>query len=99
MDAPRRSAAVDFLDESGAHLAMGRSHVWVKRGEGVCGTPADDWGDNLTMIGAIRQDGLLTLCTKWRCSITSRSSLYAFPVRGRSRLAKRAERLAELHAV
>lgn len=57
---------------------MGRSHVWVKRGEGVCGTPADDWGDNLTMIGAIRQDGLLTLCTKWRCSITSRSSCTPF---------------------
>lgn len=55
-----------FLDESGAHLAMGRSHVWVQRGEEYVEPRPMNWGDNLTLIGAIRQDGLLTLRTKWR---------------------------------
>lgn len=60
---PRR---LIFLDESGAHIAMGRSHAWVQRGEEFVEPRPMNWGDNLTLIGAIRQDGLLTLCTKWR---------------------------------
>jgi hypothetical protein len=43
-----------FVDESGANLAMGRSHAWVKRGEVVVDPWPMNWGDNLTMIGAIR---------------------------------------------
>ena len=54
-----------FVDESGANLAMGRSHAWVKRGETVVDPRPMNWGDNLTLIGAIRVDRWLTLRTEW----------------------------------
>jgi transposase len=60
---PRR---LIFVDEAGAHLAMGRSHVWVRRGEEYVEARPMNWGDNLTLIGALRQEGWLTLRTKWR---------------------------------
>jgi len=60
---PRR---LIFVDEAGAHLAMGRSHVWVRRGEEYVEPRPMNWGDNLTLIGAIRREGWLTLHTKWR---------------------------------
>jgi len=60
---PRR---LIFVDEAGAHLAMGRSHVWVRRGEEYVEARPMNWGDNLTLIGALRRDGWLTLRTKWR---------------------------------
>jgi hypothetical protein len=43
-----------FLDESGANLAMGRSHAWLPRGEVLVEARPMNWGDNLTMVGAIR---------------------------------------------
>lgn len=55
-----------FLDEAGANLAMGRSHVWVKRGEEYVEPRPMNWGDNLTLVGAIRRDGWVVLNTKWR---------------------------------
>jgi len=55
-----------FLDEAGANLAMGRSHVWVQRGEEYVEPRPMNWGDNLTLVGAIRRDGWLVLNTKWR---------------------------------
>jgi len=55
-----------FLDEAGANLAMGRSHVWVKRGEEYVEPRPMNWGDNLTLVGAIRRGGWVTLNTKWR---------------------------------
>jgi transposase len=55
-----------FLDEAGANLAMGRSHVWVPRGEEYVEPRPMNWGDNLTLVGAIRRDGWVTLNTKWR---------------------------------
>jgi transposase len=54
-----------FLDESGAHLAMGRSHAWVPRGTVLVEPRPMNWGDNLTMVGAIRVDRWLTLSTSW----------------------------------
>lgn len=54
-----------FVDESGANLAMGRSHAWVKRGQVLVEPRPMNWGDNLTMIGAIRADRWLTLSTGW----------------------------------
>ena len=54
-----------FIDESGANLAMGRSHAWVPRGEIVVEPRPVNWGANLTMVGAIRVDGWLTLSTGW----------------------------------
>ena len=54
-----------FLDEAGANIAMGRSHVWVLRGEEYVESRPMNWGDNLTMIGAVRLGGWVTLGTQW----------------------------------
>ena len=59
---PRRLV---FLDESGANLAMGRSHAWLPRGTELIEPRPMNWGDNLTMVGAMRVDGWLTLATGW----------------------------------
>lgn len=55
-----------FLDEAGANLAMGWSHVWGPRGEEYVEPRPMNWGDNLTLVGAIRRSGWLVLSTKWR---------------------------------
>lgn len=45
---------------------MGRSHVWVRRGEEYVESRPMNWGDNLTLVGAIRRSGWVVLSTKWR---------------------------------
>jgi len=55
-----------FLDESGANLAMGRSHAWVRRGEEYIEPRPMNWGHNLSLLGAVRVDGWVTLATKWK---------------------------------
>lgn len=55
-----------FLDEAGANIAMGRSHAWVQRGEEYVEPRPTNWGDNLTMVGAVRRCGWVTLSTRWR---------------------------------
>jgi transposase len=57
-----------FLDESGANLAMGRSHAWVARGTELVEPRPRNWGDNLTMIGAIRASGWVTMSTFWHAT-------------------------------
>ena len=57
---PRRLV---FLDESGANLAMGRSQAWLPRGSVLIEPRPTNWGDNLTMVGAIRVDRWLALGT------------------------------------
>lgn len=59
------------LDEAGANLTMGRSHAWVPRGEEYVEPRPMNWGNNLTMIGAIRRTGWVTLNTKWRAIDTA----------------------------
>jgi transposase len=61
-----------FLDESGANLAMGRSHAWLLRGTVLVEPRPMNWGDNLTMVGAIRVDRWLTLATHWGAMNTAR---------------------------
>jgi transposase len=63
-------ARLVFLDEAGANLAMGRSHAWVQRGQEYVEARPMNWGDNLTLIGAIRREGWVTLSTKWRAVTT-----------------------------
>ncbi len=60
-----------FLDEAGANMAMGRSHAWVQRGEEYVEARPMNWGNNLTLIGAIRRDQWVTLSTKWRALNTA----------------------------
>ena len=55
-----------FLDEAGANIAMGRSHAWVRRGAEYVEPRPMNWGTNLTLIGAIRRTGWVTLSTRWR---------------------------------
>jgi hypothetical protein len=66
---PRRLV---FVDESGANLAMGRSHAWVPRGTELIEARPMNWGDNLTLIGAIRVDRRLTMATSWGAMNTTR---------------------------
>jgi transposase len=73
-----------FVDEAGANIAMGRSHAWVRRGQELVEPRPTNWGSNLTMIGAIRQDQWVTLSTKWR-AVTK----VTFTVWVRQRLAPR----------
>lgn len=44
---------------------MGRSHAWMPRGHILVEPRPMNWGDNLTMVGAIRIDRWLTLGTYW----------------------------------
>jgi len=44
---------------------MGRSHAWLPRGAVLVEPRPMNWGDNLTMIGAMRLDGWVTLGTCW----------------------------------
>jgi transposase len=81
---PRRLV---FVDESGAHLAMGRSHAWVRRGAEYVEPRPVNWGRNLTLIGAIRHDRWVTLSTRWQ-AVTSVS----FTTWVRDRLAPRLRR-------
>lgn len=61
-----------FLDESGANLSMGRSHAWLPRGKVLVEPRPMNWGDSLTMIGAMRADCWLTLGTCWGAINTDR---------------------------
>ena len=51
---------------------MGRSHAWVKRGDIVVDPRPMNWGDNLTMIGAIRADRWLTMGSNWKAANAER---------------------------
>jgi len=44
---------------------MGRSHAWLPRGAVLIEPRPINWGDNLTLVGAIRLDRWLTLATSW----------------------------------
>jgi transposase len=66
---PRRLV---FLDEAGANLAMGRSHAWVRKGTEYVEPRPMNWGTNLTLIGAIRCDGWVTLATRWKAMTADR---------------------------
>ena len=50
-----------FLDESGLHAAMHRTHTWVKRGTEYIERVPMNWGRTLTLLGAIRQRGWVVL--------------------------------------
>jgi len=47
---------------------MGRSHAWMLRGEELVEPRPRNWGDNLTMIGAMRLTGWVTMGTFWRAA-------------------------------
>lgn len=61
-----------FLDESGVNLAMGRSHAWLPRGQELIEARPMNWGANLSLVGAMRVDGWLTLATMWGALTSAR---------------------------
>lgn len=59
------------IDEAGVNVAMGRSHAWVKRGQEYVESRPTNWGENLTLIGAMRLKGWVTIGTCWRAMRTA----------------------------
>ena len=51
---------------------MGRSHAWLPRGHELIEPRPMNWGDNLSLIGAMRLTGWLTLATFWGAINTKR---------------------------
>ena len=51
---------------------MGRSHAWVQRGSELVEPRPRNWGDNLTLIGAIRASGWVTTSTWWHATTADR---------------------------
>ena len=51
---------------------MGRSHAWLPRGTVLVEPRPMNWGDNLTLVAAIRVDRWLTLATAWGAMNTVR---------------------------
>jgi transposase len=57
-------ARLVFLDEAAANLSMGRSHAWIRRGDIKYDPKPINWGrQSLTMLGAVRLDGWVTMST------------------------------------
>ena len=52
-----------FLDESGSNAAMTREYARAPRGERAPGRKPFGWGDNITILGALRCNGLQTVMT------------------------------------
>ncbi len=51
---------------------MGRSHAWLLRGTELIDPRPRNWGDNLTLVGALRLEGWVTLATAWGAMTTPR---------------------------
>ncbi len=51
---------------------MGRSHAWVRRGTELVEPRPRNWGDNLTLIGAMRAEQWITMSTFWHGTTAER---------------------------
>ena len=67
---------VVVVDESAANTKMGRSHAWIRRGEELVEPRPMNWGKSLTMIGAIRTTGWVSLGTCWGAANTERFAVW-----------------------
>src|SRR5688500_4522563 len=52
-----------FIDESGSHIAMTRENARAPIGERAHGAAPYNWGDNITMIGALSSSSVLAMMT------------------------------------
>jgi transposase len=52
-----------FVDEAGVNLAMTRLYGRAPTGERVMGTAPQNYGDNITMLGAIGLQGVQAIMT------------------------------------
>lgn len=65
-------ARLVFLDESGLHTSMARSHAWVLKGTEFIERSPMNWGTNLTVLGAIRLTGWVVQSTMFKTVNKSR---------------------------
>ena len=61
-----------FLDESGLNAAMTRSHVWIKKGREYVERTPMNWGNNLTLLGAMRLSGWVLMSTMFESANAER---------------------------
>lgn len=61
-----------FLDESGLNAAMTRSHAWVKKGSEFVERTPMNWGNNLTVMGAVRLTGWVLMTTMFKTANSDR---------------------------
>jgi transposase len=52
-----------FIDESGVNISMTRPYGRAPRGERVVGSALQNYGENVTMLGALSETGLCALMT------------------------------------
>ena len=55
----RNAARLIFLDETGVHLSMTRSHARAPRGERAVDAVPKNWGDSLTVVAGLSLEGIL----------------------------------------
>jgi transposase len=48
-----------FIDESGCNVAMTPMYAWAPKGQRACDDKPASWGQNVSVIGAIRHDRVL----------------------------------------
>jgi transposase len=63
MMASRDARRLNFIDASGVHLAMTRLYGRAPKGERVVGTVPQNYGQNVTMLGALSVQGLQAVMT------------------------------------
>jgi transposase len=54
-----RAEDLVFIDESGANLAFTRLYARSKRGKRAFGSVPKNWGENVTILGALSSQGIL----------------------------------------
>lgn len=52
-----------FIDETGVNLAMARRYGRAPRGKRAVGRVPKNWGENVTILGAMRSDGVSVVMT------------------------------------
>ena len=55
----RRAARLVFLDETGIHLSMTRTHARAPSGERAVDAVPKNWGDSVTVVAGLTLDGII----------------------------------------
>ncbi len=55
----RQAARLVFLDETGIHLSMTRSHARAPAGERAVAAVPKNWGDSITVVAGLTLDGII----------------------------------------
>jgi transposase len=55
----RRAARLIFIDETGVHLSMARTHARAPSGERAVAAIPKNWGDSVTVVAGLTLDGYI----------------------------------------